>query len=155
MFLSRFAHHVHVLVRGDTLSDTMSSYLLQRLEAQPNIEIHFGAEVTALHGGDHLEKITVRSRGKENTLPTRALFAMIGASPNTGWLSDLVELDSRGFVKTGKVAGAHRPLETSRPGIFAIGDVRAGSVKRVASAAGEGSVVVPGIYEFLANPPRK
>src|ERR1035438_4670911 len=76
---------------------------------------------------------------------------MIGVSPNTGWLSDLVELDSRGFVKTGKAAGAHRPFETSRQGIFAIGDVRAGSVKRVASAAGEGSVVVPGIYEFLAT----
>ena len=80
---------------------------------------------------------------------------MIGASPNTGWLSDLVELDSRGFVKTEKVSGADRPLETSRPGIFAIGDVRAGSVKRVASAAGEGSVVVPGIYEFLADTPPK
>ena len=77
---------------------------------------------------------------------------MIGASPNTGWLSDLVELDSRGFVKTGKAVGAHRPLETSRQGIFAIGDVRAGSVKRVASAAGEGSVVVSGIYEFLGDP---
>jgi thioredoxin reductase (NADPH) len=155
MYLSRVARLVHILVRGDNLSDTMSSYLVQRLEAQPNIEIHFGTEVTALHGGDHLERITVRSRSEENTLPTRALFVMIGASPNTGWLSDLVDLDSRGFVKTGKAFGAPRPLETSRPGIFAIGDVRAGSVKRVASAAGEGSVVVPGIYEFLADPPRK
>ena len=155
MFLSRVARHVHVLVRGDNLSDTMSSYLLQRLEAQPNIEIHFDAEVIALQGGDHLEKTIIRSRGKENTLSTHALFSMIGASPNTGWLSDLVELDSRGFVKTDKVSGADRPLETSRPGIFAIGDVRAGSVKRVASAAGEGSVVVPGIYEFLADTPPK
>jgi thioredoxin reductase (NADPH) len=153
MYLSRVARHVHVLVRGDNLSDTTSSYLLQRLEAQSNIEIRLGTEVTALHGGDHLEKITVRSRGEENTLSTRALFVMIGASPNTKWLSDLVELDNNGFVKTGKAAGAHRPLESSRPGIFAIGDVRAGSVKRVASAAGEGSVVVPGIYEFLADPP--
>jgi thioredoxin reductase (NADPH) len=125
---------------------------VQRLKAQPNIEIHFGTEVTALHGGDHLERITVRSRGEENTLPARALFLMIGASPNTGWLSDLVELDSRGFVKTGKTVGADRPFETSRQGIFAIGDVRAGSVKRVASAAGEGSVVVSGIYEFLGDP---
>jgi thioredoxin reductase (NADPH) len=151
MYLSRVARHVHILVRGDTLSDTMSSYLLQRLEAQANIEIHFGSEVTALHGGDHLEEIAVRSRGGENTLQTRALFAMIGASPNTEWLADLVDLDSRGFVKTGKAVGAHRPLETSRPGIFAVGDVRAGSAKRVASAAGEGSVVVPGIYEFLGD----
>jgi thioredoxin reductase (NADPH) len=154
MYLSRVAHHVHVLVRGDTLSDTMSSYLRQRLEAQANIEIHFGSEVTALHGGDHLEEITVRSRGVESNLQTRALFAMIGATPNTEWLSNLVDLDSRGFVKTGKAAGAHRPLETSRPGIFAVGDVRAGSAKRVASAAGEGSVVVPGIYEFLSDPSR-
>jgi thioredoxin reductase (NADPH) len=153
MYLSRVARHVHVLVRGDNLSDTMSSYLVQRLEAQPNIEIHFGTEVTALHGGDHLEKIAVRSGGEENTLSTRALFLMIGASPNTEWLSELVELDNHGFVKTGKAVGAHRPLETSRQGIFAIGDVRAGSSKRVASAAGEGSVVVPGIYEFLADPP--
>jgi thioredoxin reductase (NADPH) len=152
MYLSRVARHVHILVRGDALSDTMSSYLLQRLEAQANIEIHFGSEVAALHGGDHLEKITVRSRGGENTLQTRALFAMIGASPNTEWLSHLVDLDSRGFVKTGKAAGAHRPLETSRPGVFAVGDVRAGSAKRVASAAGEGSVVIPGIYEFLGDP---
>ena len=155
MYLSRVAHHVHILVRGDNLSDTMSSYLLQRLEAQPNVEIRFGSEVTALHGDDHLDEITVRSRGVKNTLRTRALFAMIGASPNTEWLSDLVELDNRGFVKTGKTVAAHRPFETSRPGIIAIGDVRAGSVKRVASAAGEGSVVVPGIYEFLADPPRK
>jgi 3-hydroxypropanoate dehydrogenase len=124
---------------------------LQRLEAQANIEIHFGSEATALHGGDHLEEITVRSRGGENTLQTRALFAMIGASPNTEWLSDLVKLDKRGFVKTGKTVGADRPFETSRQGIFAIGDVRAGSVKRIASAAGEGSVVVPGIYEFLGE----
>jgi thioredoxin reductase (NADPH) len=138
-------------VRGENLSDTMSSYLVQRLKAQPNIEIHFGTEVAALHGGARLERITVRSRGGENTLPARALFLMIGASPNTGWLSNLVELDSRGFVKTGKTVGADRSFETSRQGIFAIGDVRAGSVKRVASAAGEGSVVVPGIHEFLAT----
>jgi thioredoxin reductase (NADPH) len=151
MYLSRVARHVHILVRDDALSDTMSSYLVQRLQAQPNIEIHFGTEVTALHGGDHLQEITVRSHGGENTLQTRALFAMIGASPNTEWLSDLVKLDKRGFVKTGKTVGADRPFETSRQGIFAIGDVRAGSVKRIASAAGEGSVVVPGIYEFLGE----
>ena len=84
MYLSRVARLVHILVRGENLSDTMSSYLVQRLKAQPNIEIHFGAEVTALHGGDHLERITVRSHGKENCLPARAMFLMIGASPNTG-----------------------------------------------------------------------
>ena len=100
MYLSRVAHRVHILVRGDKLSDTMSSYLVQRLEAQPKIEIHFGTEVTALHGGDHLERITVRSVlpvlpvTAVSVLSTRALFLMIGASPNTGWLSDLVELDS-------------------------------------------------------------
>jgi thioredoxin reductase (NADPH) len=153
MYLSRVSRHVHIMVRGENLSDTMSSYLVQRLKGQPNIEIHFGTEVTALHGGDHLERITIRSHGKENTLPARTLFLMIGASPNTEWLSDLVELDSRGFVKTGKSVGASRTFETSRQGIFAVGDVRAGSVKRVASAAGEGSVVVPEIYEFLGDLP--
>jgi thioredoxin reductase (NADPH) len=152
MYLSRVARQVHILVRGDNLSDTMSSYLLQRLKAKPNIEIHFGTEVTALHGGDHLEAITVRTGEHESRLKTRALFAMIGASPNTEWLSDLVALDGRGFVKTGQASGAHRLLETSRPGIFAVGDVRAGSVKRVASAAGEGSVAVSGIYEFFGDP---
>jgi thioredoxin reductase (NADPH) len=151
MYLSRYARHVHVLVRGDDLSDTMSSYLLQRLEAKDNVEIHFGTEVTALRGDDHLEGVTVRSGGEEQDLPTRALFTMIGASPNTDWLSGLVELDDRGFVRTGDVSGGHRPHETSRPGVFAVGDVRARSVKRVASAAGEGSVVVPEIYEFLAG----
>jgi len=152
MFLSRVARLVHIVVRGDKLSDTMSSYLVQRLEAQPNIEIHFGTEVTALDGSDHLERITVRSGDAVRTLSARALFVMIGASPNTGWLSGLVELDSRGFVKTGNAVGALRPLETSRQGIFAVGDVRAGSAKRVASAAGEGSVAVSGIYEFLGGP---
>jgi thioredoxin reductase (NADPH) len=152
MYLSRVARLVHILVRSENLSETMSSYLVQRLKSQPNIEIHFGTEVTALHGGDHLERIAIRSHGEENTLPARALFLMIGASPNTGWLSDLVILDSHGFVKTGKTVGADRTFETSRQGIFAIGDARAGSVKRVASAAGEGSVVVPEIYEFLGGP---
>jgi thioredoxin reductase (NADPH) len=155
MYLSRVARLVHILVRGENLSDTMSSYLVQRLKAQANVEIHFGTEVTALHGGDHLERITIRSGvagDAVRVLSTRALFVMIGASPNTGWLSDLVELDSHGFVKTGQAVGAQRPLETSRQGIFAVGDVRAGSVKRVASAAGEGSVVVSGIYEFLGGP---
>src|SRR6202158_4140173 len=139
--LSRVARLVHILVRGENLSDTMSSYLVQRLKAQTNIEIHFGTEVTALHGGDHLERITVRSRGEENTLPARALFLMIGASPNTGWLSDLVELDSRGFVKTGKTVGADRPFETSRQGIFALGDVRAGSGGGGGACGGRGCVV--------------
>ena len=151
MYLSRVARRVHILVRGDNLSGTMSSYLVERLAAQANIEIHFRTQVTALNGGAHLESITVRACGQEDTLATRALFAMIGASPNTDWLSDLVELDRRGFVKTDDASGSGRRFETSRPGIFAIGDVRAGSVKKVASAAGEGSVVVPGIYEFLAD----
>jgi thioredoxin reductase (NADPH) len=154
MYLSRVARHVHILVRGESLSDTMSSYLLQRLEAEPKIDIHFHSEVVALGGNERLEEITIRSGAEERVLPTRALFVMIGASPNTGWLSDMVELDSRGFVMTGKAVGADRLLETSRSGIFAIGDVRAGSVKRVASAAGEGSVVVSGIYEFLGDPSR-
>jgi len=154
LHFARYAAGVNMVVREDSLSLYMSEYLIERIRAEPKVKVLLNTEVTALHGGDHLERITVRSRGEENTLPARALFLMIGASPNTGWLSDLVELDSRGFVKTGKTVGADRPFETSRQGIFAIGDVRAGSVKRVASAAGEGSVVVPGIYEFLGDPSR-
>lgn len=155
MFLSRYACRVHVLVRAGNLAKTMSAYLLRRLEAQPNIEIHLQTEVVALHGDDRLEKITIQSNGTPQELHTRALFSMIGATPNTAWLSDLVDLDERGFVKTGDRCGANGSLATSRLGIFAVGDVRAGSVKRVASAAGEGSIVVPEIYDFLANPPRE
>jgi thioredoxin reductase (NADPH) len=155
MYLSRSAKCVHVLVRGASLAASMSSYLSSRLEADPAIAIEYGAEVIALHGGDHLEGVTIReiASGTTRDIPTRALFIMVGAAPNTGWLSGLVTLDGNGFVKTGAEVGTDSPFATSQPGIFAVGDIRAGSVKRVASAVGEGSVVVSKVWEFLNGSP--
>jgi thioredoxin reductase (NADPH) len=152
MFLSRSARCVRLLVRGSSLAASMSSYLSSRLQADPRIAIEYGAEVAALHGADHLEALTIRDAktGATRVVDTRALFIMVGALPNTEWLSGLVELDGKGFVITG--SGAHSaasPFATSRPGIFAVGDVRAGSVKRVASSVGEGSVVISKVWEFV------
>jgi thioredoxin reductase (NADPH) len=152
MFLSRSVRCVRVLVRGATLAASMSSYLSSRLQADPRIEIEFGADVTALHGVDHLEAVTIRNAktGSTRVVDTGALFIMVGASPNTEWLSGLVNLDDKGFVITGSGAGVPAsPFATSRPGIFAVGDVRAGSVKRVASSVGEGSVVISKVWEFV------
>jgi thioredoxin reductase (NADPH) len=152
MFLSRSARCVRLLVRGDSLAASMSSYLSSRLAADPRITIEFGAHVTALHGDSHLEAVTIHSAmtGSTRLLDTRALFIMVGAQPNTTWLSGLVKLDDKGFVLTGADAGGAASLfATSRPGIFAVGDVRAGSVKRVASSVGEGSVVISKVWDFV------
>jgi thioredoxin reductase (NADPH) len=152
MFLSRSARCVRVLVRGASLAASMSSYLSSRLEADPRIAIEYGAEVSALHGAEHLEALTIRNvkTGANRVVDTRALFIMVGAAPNTEWLSGLVKLDSKGFVITGSGAdSAASPFATSMPGIFAVGDVRAGSVKRVASSVGEGSVVISKVWEFV------
>ena len=155
MFLSRTARHVHVLVRGDGLASSMSDYLLSRLEKEPGITIHHRTEMTALHGEETLEAITVRDRasGADWRIDTRAVFVMVGAAPNTDWLGDCLRLDPKGFVLTGSAAGADRDFETSAPGIFAVGDLRAGSVKRVASSVGEGSVVISQVWDFLENGP--
>ncbi len=151
MHLSRHAAHVRLLVRGKSLATSMSNYLSSRLEADPNITIEYGAEVTALHGSETLDSVTIRDveSGALRTIPTCAMFVMIGAAPNTGWLKGMVDLDGNGYVLTGEAAGAHSPYATSEPGIFAVGDVRAGSVKRVASAVGEGSVVISKVWEYL------
>lgn len=154
MYLSRVARKVHVLVRGSGLADTMSAYLRERLEADPRIEIHTGSQLCGLDGGDHLERVTVRGQDGEWSVGCRALFIMIGAAPNTEWLSGLVELDRAGFVRTGREVGGASSYATSCPGIFAVGDVRSGSVKRVASSVGEGSVVVSAIWSHVnAAPP--
>jgi thioredoxin reductase (NADPH) len=156
MFLSRSARCVRVLVRGASLAASMSSYLSSRLEADPKIAIEYGAEVTALSGDDHLVALTIRDvkTGATRVLDTRALFIMVGASPNTDWLSGLIDLDNKGFVITGSGAGSmDSPFATSIPGIFAVGDVRAGSVKRVASSVGEGSVVISKVWEFVNRKP--
>jgi thioredoxin reductase (NADPH) len=151
MFLSRAASLVRVLVRGPSLAASMSSYLSSRLEADRAILVEHGAEVVALHGTDKLEAVTIRDirDGMERTIPTCALFVMVGAAPNTEWLSGLVALDDKGFVLTGDMAGGGSPYATSHPGIFAVGDVRSGSVKRVASSVGEGSVVISKVWEHI------
>jgi thioredoxin reductase (NADPH) len=151
MYLSRAASHVRLLVRGQSLAASMSTYLSQRLEADPAITIEYGGEVTALHGDGKLEALTIRDvrGGPDRTVPTCALFVMVGAAPNTAWLSSLVALDGKGFVRTGEAVGGSSPYATSHPGIFCVGDVRAGSVKRVASSVGEGSVVISAVWDFL------
>jgi thioredoxin reductase (NADPH) len=152
MFLSRGARCVRLLVRGSSLAASMSSYLSSRLEADPRIVIEYNAEVTALHGTDRLEALTIRGLKTSETrrLDTTALFIMVGAAPNTEWLSGMVDLDDKGFVKTGiGAASAASPFATSQPGVFAVGDVRASSVKRVASSVGEGSVVISKVWEFV------
>jgi thioredoxin reductase (NADPH) len=153
MYLSRSAECTHVIVRGASLAASMSSYLSSRLESDHAIAIDYRAQVVALHGDDHLQAVTVRDldTGAMRRIDTRALFVMVGAAPNTDWLSGLVVLDDKGFVKTGAEVGADSPFATSQPGIFAVGDIRAGSVKRVASAVGEGSVVVSTVWNYL-NP---
>jgi thioredoxin reductase (NADPH) len=150
MFLSRYARCVRVLVRGSSLAASMSSYLTSRLEADPDIAIEYNSEVTALEGGEHLESVTIRNAetGQSRKVAARALFIMVGAAPNTEWLSGLVKLDDKGFVVTG-FGSPPSPFATSYPGIFAVGDVRAGSVKRVASAVGEGSVVISKVWEHV------
>ena len=154
VFLSRHASHVHVLVRGEGLADSMSDYLVGRIERSPRITLHTRAEITALHGGRLLERVTWRDRdtGEETTRDAPNVFVMIGAVPNTAWMGDCVRLDKRGFVETGAALGQHEsPFTTSVPGVFAVGDVRAGSVKRVASGVGEGSVCVSAVHAYLAE----
>ncbi|GAA0576152.1 FAD-dependent oxidoreductase [Craurococcus roseus] len=163
VYLSRFASHVHILVRGEGLAASMSDYLVGRIEASDRITLHTHTEVVGLDGERHLERVTWRNRrtGAEETRPVSNLFLMLGAVPNTDWLDGCgVALDGNGFVRVGAAGEDGDPrwsgraphlLETSRPGIFAVGDVRAGSVKRVASSVGEGSVVVSSVHQVLAG----
>ena len=153
IFLSRAASHVHVLVRGESLAASMSEYLVSRIDAVPErITLHRNTEITALHGDRHLEHVTWTNRatGEEHTRRVAGIFLILGAAPNTEWLDGAIALDARGFVLTGAAAGGEAlPLATSLPGVFAVGDVRAGSIKRVASAVGEGSVVISAVHEAL------
>jgi thioredoxin reductase (NADPH) len=164
VFLSQIARQLHVLVRGPGLADSMSRYLIQRIESTPNIKLRTRTEIEALEGDDGLAQVRWRQvdSGATDTRPIRSLFLMTGADPNTGWLEGCVLLDDKGFVKTGadlhpeELAAAKWPLarppflmETSIPGVFAVGDVRANSVKRVASAVGEGSICVQLIHRAL------
>ena len=149
MYLSRTAAHVHLLVRGPSLAESMSDYLRSRLDNDPRITIHYQSQIKALDGDDHLKSVTIDEAGQPRDIPTQALFIMAGAAPNSDWLSGLVELDGKGFIRTGREVGGASTFATSHPRIWAVGDVRAGSVKRVASAVGEGSVVVSAIWTAL------
>jgi len=163
MFLSQYASCVHLLCRGSDLAQTMSQYLITRLESTRNVMIELRTEVTEVRGGETLDGVTIinRSTSETRNLGVCGLFVMIGAEPCTGWLRRTVALDEKGFVRTGAalktsgdksdIAGAAlSPFRTNLPGVFAVGDVRSGSVKRVASAVGEGSVVVQAIHQHLA-----
>ena len=153
VYLAGQVEKVWLIVRGAGLAASMSKYLIERIEAQPNIEVVLRTEVTGLHGGENLTDVSWRNAdtGEETMRRIRHLFLLVGADPNTDWLAGCdVALDQKGFVRTGFGENRH-PLETSLAGTFAIGDVRAGSVKRVASAVGEGAQVVAAIHEFLAE----
>ena len=156
VFLSRTVARVHLLVRAAGLAATMSDYLVQRIASSPKITLHTRTEITALAGDTALQEVTWTNRqtGKRETHRVGSLFVMIGAEPNSAWLGGCLELDSKGFVVTGKDSRGQAlssAFATTRPGIYAVGDVRSGSVKRVASGVGEGSVVVQSVHQFL-NP---
>ena len=167
VFLSQTARRVHVLVRSASLSDTMSRYLIQRIEENPAIDMHYHTEIVGLDGGQHLERVTWRDRksGEVATHDIRHVFMMTGASPRTDWLQGCVALDDKGFILTGRdldqpladklinwpLARSPQMLETSLPGIFAVGDVRSGNVKRVASAVGEGAIAIHLVHRVLAE----
>ncbi|HEX9101306.1 MAG TPA: FAD-dependent oxidoreductase, partial [Polyangia bacterium] len=163
-FLARTSAHVHLCIRGADLAASMSRYLIRRIEETPNITLHRQTRIVALEGGEHLERVRWRdeARGETETRPIRHVFTMAGAAPNSAWLRGCVAMDANGFVYTGidvpdellaanKWPLARRPylFETSRPHVFAVGDVRANSVKRVASAVGEGSVCIQLVHRVL------
>jgi thioredoxin reductase (NADPH) len=164
VFLAQTAKRVHVLVRGEGLADTMSRYLIRRIEDNDAIVLRTHTEIVGLEGNGHLERVQWREgrAGNVETTDIRHVFMMTGAVPNTGWLERCVALDDKGFIKTGPdlsqddLASAGWPLsrppyllETSRPGVFAVGDVRGGNVKRVASAVGEGSIAIAFVHQVL------
>jgi thioredoxin reductase (NADPH) len=160
LFLSGIASHVYLLVRGPGLADTMSRYLISRIEASPQITLLTWTSIEALEGNGHLKRVRWRNTktGTSDIHEIQHLFVMTGADPNTEWLRGSLELDPKGFIKTGTDIEHGWPLgrvpyllETSLPGVFAVGDIRAGSVKRVASAVGEGSMAVQLVHRALAE----
>ena len=155
MYLSRSAATSICWCAAPSLAESMCDYLRTRLDNDPRITIHYDAQITALDGDDHLASVTIDEAGQSRDIATQALFIMVGAAPNSDWLSGLVELDDKGFVRTGREVGGASTYATSHPRILAVGDVRAGSVKRVASAVGEGSVVVSAIWTALDAPHRR
>jgi len=161
IFLAQNRCQVTLAVRRAGLQETMSSYLVERIDADPGIELMTGVEVSRLDGDQNLETVTLRANesGAERALPCAGLFSFIGATPTTGWLDGAVSLDENGFILTDRQLADYRdgvtgalPFETSLPGVFAAGDVRHGSMKRVAAAVGEGSSAVRSVHERLATP---
>ena len=154
MFLASHVAKVWMIVRGKSLSATMSRYLVERIAAQPNIEVLAETEIVGLEGaGVRLERVRWRNRanGAEGTRAIGHIFLFIGAEPNTDWLAGGgVALDAKGFVRT-DLGDATKPLQTTREGVFAIGDVRCGSIKRVAAAVGEGAQVIAALHGYLAQ----
>jgi len=162
VFLSGHARNVLHLIRGDDLYKNMSSYLARRIEQTPNIELVHNTVIRQMNGDTHLRSVDIvnNKNGEERTVETTGVFSFIGAEPRTNWLPPEIERDAKGFVRTGAELAQSRYwmsgrqpflLETSRPGVFAAGDVRAGSVKRVASAVGEGAMAVQFVHEFLKH----
>jgi thioredoxin reductase (NADPH) len=154
LFLSAAAKHVHHIVRRSSFSETMSQYLVSRIENSSHITVYSESEIVALEGDSSLQRVAwAQLKAKARTVrDISAVFVMIGADPNTGWLFNRVRLDKKGFILTGGTDGFDQsPYATSMPGIFAVGDVRANSVKRVASAVGEGSVVISNVHRYLAD----
>jgi thioredoxin reductase (NADPH) len=156
LFLARHAARVRLLIRSDDLRKDMSRYLADRIENSDAIDVLLHTEVRELIGGDRdgtLEALVVEdnSTGERRTLEAKALFVFIGAEPCTPWLAGEIAMDSKGFVLTGAEAGSQSPLQTSRPGVLAVGDVRSGSIKRVASAVGEGSMAVRLVHDHLGT----
>jgi len=166
VFLAQTTTRVHMLVRSEGLAKTMSRYLIRRIEQTPSIELHTNTEVVALNGNDHLEGVTWRNNqtGQTESHNIAHLFSMTGAVPNSAWLGGCVACDQTGFIKTGSdlttedlekakwpLARSPYLLETSLPGVFAVGDIRGGNVKRVASAVGEGSIAVSFVHQVLAQ----
>jgi len=166
MYFSKYARRVVMLVRGSSLGASMSKYLIDQLQATPNIHIEFNSSVVEAHGDNHLEAISVHCSvtNEVNKVTANSLFIMIGAAPNTDWLGKIVERDERGFILSGPLLmrDGKRPkgwtldrdpalLETNVPGIFVVGDVRHGSVKRVASGVGEGSVAISFVHQYLSK----
>jgi thioredoxin reductase (NADPH) len=166
MNFSKYAERVVILVRGDGLSSTMSQYLIDQINETPNIQLWNHASVAEVHGETHLEEISIlcSDTNKVERVTASSMFIFIGALPRTDWLGDMVVRDERGFILTGPdlMQGGQRPkgwtlerdpflLETNVPGVFAVGDVRHGSVKRVASGVGEGSVAVQFIHQYLSK----
>src|SRR5262249_14327070 len=162
LHLSKYARQVTILIRSRSLAASMSGYLIRQIQAAPNVDVRYRCEVAGGGGGGRLEQLRLRDRdtGQTALVPAAGLFVLIGAQPFTGWLPGAIRRDQWGYILTGPDAGRDWPLqrapfllETTTPGVFAAGDVRHGSMKRVAAAAGDGSTAIRLTHDYLALAP--